>query len=75
MLLTPCVPGEAPRGLDYTGEPRFQELWTALYVPTISIPAGTGPSGLPTAVQLVGKAGHDEKLLGIARWASTLTNN
>ena len=75
VLLTPCVPGEAPRGMDHTGEPRFQELWTALYVPTISIPAGTGPGGLPTAVQLVGKAGQDEKLLGVARWISSLTND
>lgn len=75
VLLTPCVPGEAPGGLHSTGEPRFQELWTALYVPTFSIPAGSGPGGLPTAVQLVGKAGHDEKLLAVARWASTLTNN
>ncbi|HXX83615.1 MAG TPA: amidase [Casimicrobiaceae bacterium] len=73
VLLTPCVPGEAPRGLDHTGEPRFQELWTALYVPSISIPAGRGPCGLPTAVQLVGKAGHDEKVLAVARWISTAT--
>ena len=75
VLLTPCVPGEAPRGLENTGEPRFQELWTALYVPTISIPAGRGPNGLPTAVQLVGKAGQDETLLAVARWVSTLMND
>ena len=74
VLLTPCVPGEAPRGLDQTGEPKFQELWTALHVPTISVPAGIGPGGLPTAVQLVGKAGMDEKLLGFARWASMTMN-
>jgi len=74
VLLTPCVPGEAPRGLDHTGEPKFQELWTALHVPTISVPAGVGPGGLPTAVQLVGKAGMDEKLLGFARWASMTMN-
>ena len=72
VLLTPCVPGEAPSGLAYTGEPRFQELWTALHVPAISVPAGRGPAGLPTAVQLVGKAGQDERLLGVARWLSTL---
>jgi Asp-tRNA(Asn)/Glu-tRNA(Gln) amidotransferase A subunit family amidase len=75
VLLTPCVPGEAPRGLDHTGEPRFQELWTALHVPTISIPAGRGPNGLPTAVQLVGKAGQDERLLAVARRVSTLLND
>jgi len=75
VLLTPCVPGEAPRGLDHTGEPRFQELWTALYVPAISIPAGSGPGGLPTAVQLVGKVGQDEDLLRAAAWVSSLMND
>jgi amidase len=75
VLLTPCVPGEAPRGLHHTGEPKLQELWTALYVPAISVPAGSGPGGLPTAVQLVGKAREDEKLLGVARWVSSLTKD
>ena len=71
ILLTPCVPGEAPKGLDHTGEPRFQELWTALHVPTISIPVGKGPNNLPTAVQLVGKPDQDQDLLEIARWVSS----
>jgi Asp-tRNA(Asn)/Glu-tRNA(Gln) amidotransferase A subunit family amidase len=70
VLLTPCVPGEAPRGLGHTGEPRFQELWTALHAPSISVPAGKGPGGLPIAVQLVAAPGHDEKLLAIARRAA-----
>jgi len=74
VLLTPCVPGEAPPGLGHTGEPRFQELWTALHVPTISIPAGKGAGGLPTAVQLVGQPGHDDRLLASARWVSDLAN-
>ena len=38
MLLAPSVPGEAPRGLDYTGDPRLQGIWTLLRVPTITLP-------------------------------------
>jgi Asp-tRNA(Asn)/Glu-tRNA(Gln) amidotransferase A subunit family amidase len=33
VLLTPCTNGEAPKGLDITGDPKFQEFWTALHVP------------------------------------------
>jgi Asp-tRNA(Asn)/Glu-tRNA(Gln) amidotransferase A subunit family amidase len=68
VLLAPCVNGEAPTGLDYTGDPFFQGLWTALHVPTISIPSHVGPSGLPVSIQLVGKNYEDESLLADARW-------
>ena len=32
-------------------------------------------SSQPTAVQLVGKAGQDEKLLSVARWAASITKD
>ncbi len=41
-LLTPSAPGEAPLGLDWTGDPVFNYIWTALYMPSITLPAGTG---------------------------------
>ncbi|HZR70556.1 MAG TPA: amidase [Burkholderiales bacterium] len=68
MMLTPCVPGEAPAGLESTGDPRFQRLWTALHVPAIALPTHQGPAGLPVAIQLVGRAGGDLGLLESARW-------
>ncbi len=67
-LLTPSAPGEAPGGLDWTGDPAFNALWTLLQGPNITIPAGTGPTGLPLGVQLVGRPGEDRAVLGWARW-------
>ncbi|MBX6317694.1 amidase [Pigmentiphaga sp.] len=68
FLLTPSAPGQAPRGLSDTGSSVFNRIWTSLHVPCITVPAGTGPDGLPLGIQLVGRRGHDAQLLGWARW-------
>ena len=68
VLLAPCVTGEAPKGFETTGDTRFQEFWTALHVPTITLPTHKGPSGLPVGIQLVGRIHDDENLLSIARY-------
>ena len=68
VLLCPAAQGEAPKGLEATGDTRFQEFWTALHVPTISLPAYKGPNGLPVGIQLVAPLYEDEKLLSAARW-------
>src|SRR6185295_3516740 len=44
VLLAPCATGEAPKGLETTGDPKFQEFWTALHVPTIALPTHRGPN-------------------------------
>src|SRR5215468_8643436 len=46
-MISPCVKGEAPRGLNPTGDPAFQQFWTVLYGPTMSLPTHRGPNGLP----------------------------
>jgi len=66
VVLSPCATGEAPKGLDTTGEPKFQEFWTALHVPTIAIPTHRGPKGLPIGIQLIGRHYDDAALLAIA---------
>jgi len=68
VLLTPAVDGEAPVGLDDTGSPRFQALWTMLHVPTITLPTHTGPNGLPVGMQLVAPYRADRALMAISRW-------
>lgn len=68
-LLVPSAPGEAPFGLDGTGEATFNRVWTALHVPAITLPGHTGPKGLPVGVQLVGSFGSDYTLLACAAWA------
>jgi amidase len=70
VLLVPCVTGEAPQGLSFTGDTRFQEFWTALHTPTITLPTHKGPNGLPIGIQLVGRLYDDANLLATARWAA-----
>ena len=68
-ILTPAARGEAPLGLDSTGDPLFCRAWTLLGTPAVSVPGMTGESGMPIGVQLVGRVGADRALLGVAAWA------
>jgi amidase len=68
LLLAPSAPGEAPRGLDSTGEATFNRLWTGLLTPCLSLPGFTGPHGLPVGVQTVGARGDDHRLLRWSAW-------
>ena len=67
-IITPAAPGEAPKGLDATGNPAFATLWTFCGLPAISLPLLQGKNGMPIGVQLVGKRGGDARLLRTARW-------
>jgi Asp-tRNA(Asn)/Glu-tRNA(Gln) amidotransferase A subunit family amidase len=68
VLVTPSAPGEAPKGLEWTGDPGFNFIWTSLHVPCVTVPAGTGPNGLPLGIQIVGRKGDDAAVLRWARW-------
>ena len=71
VLLTPSAAGEAPEGLGSTGDPNFNSIWTLAWTPCITLPAGTGPKGLPLGIQLVGGRGRDEALFDIAAWVES----
>lgn len=66
VLLTPSAPGEAPEGLEATGDPLFNRVWTLLGVPCVNVPALTGPSGLPVGGQVVGRVKDDRRTLAAA---------
>jgi Asp-tRNA(Asn)/Glu-tRNA(Gln) amidotransferase A subunit family amidase len=68
VLVTPSAPGEAPKGLEWTGDPAFNFIWTSLRVPCVTVPAGAGPNGLPLGIQIVGRRGDDRAVLAWARW-------
>jgi Asp-tRNA(Asn)/Glu-tRNA(Gln) amidotransferase A subunit family amidase len=70
-ILTPSTTGEAPLGLESTGNTAMNRLWTLLYGPCVTVPAGLGPAGMPLGVQLVGLPGSDAKTLAVARWVET----
>ena len=68
ILVTPAATGEAPAGIASTGDSSFNSLWTALHVPCLSVPAGTGPNGLPLGIQIVARRGEDREALTWAQW-------
>jgi amidase len=70
LLLTASAPGEAPPGLDDTGEATFNRLCSGLHVPCLSLPGFTGPNGLPVGIQVIGAIGDDLRLLRAAKWIS-----
>ena len=63
VLLTPSTIGEAPRGLDATGDPLFNRMWTLLHTPCVHLPFTQGPHGLPVGLQVVGPIGGDRNTL------------
>ncbi len=67
-ILTPSAPGPAPHGLDSTGDPIFNAIWTLCGTPTITLPLFESEEGLPMGVQLIGPRGGDARLLRTARW-------
>lgn len=70
-VLTPAAPGEAPIGLESTGNPVFCTPWTYLGTPAVTLPLLRSEAGLPVGVQLVGRPGNDARLLRTARWLVT----
>lgn len=68
VLLVPCVPGEAPKGLEFTGDANMQAIWTALHTPSMTLPTHRGPNNLPVGIQIVGQRYDDDRLLACARW-------
>ena len=67
VWMSPAATGPAPRGLDYIGDPIMAVPWTHAHLPVACLPAGTTTSGLPLGIQLAGRLGADEELLGFAR--------
>ena len=70
-ILTAAAPGEAPGGLESTGDPSFCTLWTLTGMPAITLPLMQGANGLPIGVQLVGPRDGDARLLRTARWLAS----
>ena len=67
-VLTPGTVGEAPFSPFDTGPVTFNFLWTAGYMPCLTLAAGRGAKDLPLGVQLVAAQYRDHDLLSAARW-------
>ncbi|KAI0509103.1 amidase [Xylaria bambusicola] len=66
-ILTPSVVDEAPLGLQSTGSPVFNSMWTALHTPVINIPGFKGANDMPIGISLVAPRYHDRRLLVVSK--------
>ena len=67
-IMTPPAPGEAPLGLESTGDASFNTIWTLCGTPAITLPMLQGADDMPLGVQLVSYKGDDARLFRTARW-------
>ena len=74
VLLMPSAPGEAPQGLESTGNPVFNRLGTALRVPCLNVPGLKGASGMPVGMQLIGRRNDDQRVLAAGDWLFRILN-
>jgi Asp-tRNA(Asn)/Glu-tRNA(Gln) amidotransferase A subunit family amidase len=68
VLLTYSAPGAPPKGLDSTGDPRLNRLWTLLGTPCVNVPTLMADGNLPVGVQVIAPYGSDAKALAAARF-------
>lgn len=71
LILTASAPGEAPPGLQSTGDPLFNRPWQLLGCPMISLPLARGLQGLPLGVCAVARPGDDGRLFAWSAWLSS----
>ena len=67
-IITPATTGEAPAGLESTGNPIFCTPWSLCGVPSVSVPLLQGSSNMPIGVQLISAKNDDARLLRTANW-------
>ena len=74
IAITLSAPGEAPLGLESTGNAVFNRMWTSLHVPCLHLPVDTGPQGLPLGVTFTARLNAEPRLVAAARWAAKALN-
>ena len=67
-LLIPVAPSTAPAGLESTGDAVFCAPASFAGLPAIALPSGVSGTGLPLAVQLVGRSFAEAALIRVASW-------
>jgi Asp-tRNA(Asn)/Glu-tRNA(Gln) amidotransferase A subunit family amidase len=74
-IVTPSTPGPAPAGIEATGSPVMNTIWTFCGVPALNLPLLQSAAGLPIGVQLVGAKHDDARLFRSARWLLDVLND
>ena len=68
-IVTPATEGEAPVGLESTGDHAFIGFWNLLRAPSFALPTHRGPNNMPVALQLIGPYAGEDRLIAVAKWA------
>lgn len=68
-IMAPSSCGEAPLGLDSTGDPSMNSMWTLLGLPVVSAPGLTGPSGMPLGISFITPRYTDRTAIRVAALA------
>ena len=68
VLVAPSTTGEAPAGIEATGDPLFNRIWTLLRVPVVHLPIARSAQGLPLGITVVGPIARDRQMLLGAHW-------
>ena len=71
LWLVPSAPGQAPEGLDTTGDPRCNAPFTAMGMPALSLPFKRTAKGLPLGCQIVGATDAEDSVLAAAQHMET----
>jgi Asp-tRNA(Asn)/Glu-tRNA(Gln) amidotransferase A subunit family amidase len=66
-LVMPAAPGPAPDPRT-TGDASFNAPWSGIGAPSIALPTGLAPDGLPLGTQLIAAPFAEAALLATARW-------
>ena len=70
VVIAPSAPGTAPHGIDATGDPIYQRMWTCLGNPCVGWRTGSGSNGLALGVQAIGA---DDSLIDFSAWMASHT--
>ncbi len=73
-IITPSTCGEAAADLVSVSNSAFNRVWTLMRGPCLTVPAFTGPNGMPVGLQIVGPVGEDERTIAIADWIAARLN-
>ena len=73
VIFTPGALGAAPEGIEATGDPVFNRIWTFARLPCINLPLAKAAANLPLGAQLVGNFKQDQQLLAHAKFFEAIS--
>lgn len=74
VIITLSACGEAVADLTSVSNSVFNRVWTLMRGPCLSVPAFTGPNGMPVGLQVVGPVGQDARTIALAGRIAVLLN-